>query len=104
MRSSSFVLLTLVGLLAIGCGPSADMPTGPIAYDMPDGPIAYGLPSCSSPPDSEVACTSAASCDDGNPCTTDACHDGVCGYVVADDGDACGQGATCDAEGCCNDR
>ncbi len=98
----SSVLVCAIVLVGCSSEPANDMPVGPIAYAFPDGPIAYGLPSCSSPPDSAVACSSDSACNDGNPCTTDACYDGVCGYAVADEGAACGQGATCDAEGCCD--
>jgi hypothetical protein len=43
-----------------------------------------------------TACTSAAQCDDGNPCTQDACNSGVCqgnpvanGSACPDDGNVC---------------
>lgn len=82
----------------------AGLPTGPIAYGLPDGPIAYGLPSCSSPPASAAGCKSATACDDHNPCTVDACVGGQCSYRLVEAGAACGQGASCDDEGCCNDE
>ena len=46
-----------------------------------------------------------ASCDDGNPCTDDACHDGRCDHVgnsaQCDDGDPCTGDDTC-ANGSCH--
>ncbi|GMV39431.1 MAG: hypothetical protein AMXMBFR64_11470 [Myxococcales bacterium] len=65
-------------------------------------------------PPPSVACGGAAACDDGNPCTTDAC-DPAKGCVHTDngalcnDGDACTVADTCDAGSCggnplaCND-
>lgn len=49
-------------------------------------------------------CTSAASCDDNNPCTTDACTTGTCTYTNAagacNDNNACTNADTCTAGTC----
>src|SRR5206468_351945 len=51
-------------------------------------------------------CTSApggcAGCDDGNPCTAEACDaDGACTHAPVPDGTACGGGAVCHGSGRC---
>jgi hypothetical protein len=52
------------------------------------------------------SCVSAAQCDDGNPCTDDACNAGVCVNTVdaantCDDGSVCTTGDHCNAAGLC---
>lgn len=51
-----------------------------------------------------LACATGDSCDDGNPCTDDACTGGSCTHTFnanpCDDGNACTEGDTC-AEGTC---
>jgi len=70
---------------------------------------AGGLDVCDAKPASEELCnggdddcdgqTDEAGCDDGDPCTTDACKDGQCSAEPAtgacDDGDKCTQGEQC---------
>jgi hypothetical protein len=49
----------------------------------------------------EVKCTDATNCDDGNSCTTDACdtNTGLCSWTPVGDGDAC----AADADACTDD-
>jgi len=55
----------------------------------------------------EESCTTAAECDDGNPCTEDLCaSDGLCKHIaltdtVCDDGNQCTEEDRCDASGGC---
>ncbi len=53
---------------------------------------------------SDVECTGAAECDDGNACTDDACSDGECVYTnnenPCDDGQACSESDIC-SDGVC---
>lgn len=56
-------------------------------------------------PPHAAACTSAADCDDGNPCTDELCDDSLgCVYAdvsrACDDGNACSSGDTCNAGTC----
>jgi|GEM_PF-1721471 len=51
-------------------------------------------------------CGDQATCDDGDPCTSDRCEAGYCFYSanpgpVCDDGDACTEGDVCQANGQC---
>jgi hypothetical protein len=50
-----------------------------------------------------AGCTSAANCDDANPCTVDACNSGQCAHAPKDcsDGDACTQDTCNPADGVC---
>ena len=73
-----------------------------------------GLSACDAAPASPEACnggdddcdgeTDEAGCDDGDPCTTDACVDAKCATTPAtgacDDGDVCTEGEQC-VEGAC---
>ncbi len=43
---------------------------------------------------------SCGACDDGNPCTADACEAGVCQAEAVEDGTACGDGDVCEAGAC----
>ena len=49
-----------------------------------------------------------AVCDDGKPCTADACKDGQCTHSAikagdaCDDGDYCTETTTCDAQAACS--
>jgi hypothetical protein len=43
----------------------------------------------------QVQCTSAAQCDDQDPCTVDACDAGVCSHAVQPDGTACDNADAC---------
>src|SRR4029077_2573333 len=52
-----------------------------------------------------MRCTTAAECDDANPCTSDACVDGQCVHAPADgaacdDGDLCTQRDVCEGGRC----
>lgn len=55
-------------------------------------------------PCSNVECENNIECDDGNPCTRDACEDGDCFYQnlpdPCDDGDPCTTGESCSAGSC----
>lgn len=51
-------------------------------------------------PDGCQACVGAADCDDGNACTTDACHVTECSHDAAQ-GQSCGAQGTCSAAGEC---
>jgi hypothetical protein len=53
------------------------------------------------PPDAGP-CTGPASCDDGNPCTDDACTLGLCGHTSTASGTECGPGdpTVCEVETC----
>ena len=46
-------------------------------------------------------CETAADCDDGAPCTKDACIDGLCAHAQLADGDVCGPALTCMWGACC---
>jgi hypothetical protein len=54
-------------------------------------------------PDGSTACNQVCStCDDGNPCTTDACVQGLgCTHIAAVDGARCADGKACHAEDRC---
>ena len=70
--------------LVVACGPS-DAPSGPT-----DAPSA--------------SCNGDAECDDGNPCTDDACTEGTCASTpntaTCDDGNPCTTGDACAAGAC----
>ena len=59
--------------------------------------------SASNPEVGGPACTSAAQCDDGNPCTVDACTAGACTHVprAADTVCSVNGGQVCDGAGAC---
>jgi cysteine-rich repeat protein len=63
-----------------------------------------GTPYCSEAADACVQCLSAADCNDGNTCTTDACNGGVCSRVnntaSCSDGLFCNGADTCSAGSC----
>jgi len=42
-----------------------------------------------------VGCTTSVQCDDGNPCTTDACQSGICTHTPKPNGTACNDGNAC---------
>lgn len=52
----------------------------------------------------EPDCTTGAQCDDGDPCTDDACNNGTCSNphntAPCDDGDGCTEGDACSAGAC----
>jgi hypothetical protein len=52
-------------------------------------------------PPRAAACTSAADCDDGNPCTDELCDDSL-GCVYADVNRACDDGNACSSSDACN--
>ncbi|MBN1774676.1 MAG: hypothetical protein JXB32_25670 [Deltaproteobacteria bacterium] len=53
-------------------------------------------------PDGEGSeCTTAADCNDDNPCTIDSCRGGYCSNVAAPDGTACDDGWFCTLPGTC---
>jgi hypothetical protein len=51
-----------------------------------------------------IPCTTIESCDDGNGCTSDACHSGTCHHSLLPSGTNCGSSSTagCDAQDTCN--
>ena len=49
-----------------------------------------------------TSCTTAAECNDGNPCTVDACN-GFCRYSAAPNGTSCSDGDQCDGVESCRD-
>ncbi|MFO0586166.1 MAG: hypothetical protein U0441_01440 [Polyangiaceae bacterium] len=53
-----------------------------------------------------TGCGSAmsADCDDGNPCTVDACEDGVCSYSFAAAGTPCPDASACNGEETCDGK
>ena len=101
MRSSRFettVLSAACGLLLVGCFGSDSIVTGP---EFPD----VGPPQDVGAIDTAKGdCGGASDCDDGDPCTTDACGEGLCSHAAntapCDDGNACTAGDVC-AGGAC---
>lgn len=51
--------------------------------------------SCSQIKATADCCTSLSDCDDGNPCTADACDAGTCRHFPTSEGQSCGEGLTC---------
>lgn len=81
--------------------PSTDVATATDVGATPDSTIVEPEDVFVPPPE----CTSSADCDDGNPCTTDACGAAGCTYeaddqAACDDGDACTETDVC-SEGAC---
>ncbi len=91
------VALTLAASLS-ACLGGDDIVVGPVALD-----VESDVPT-SKPDAVSTGCTSAAQCDDGKPCTDDACTQGECSNPArqgaCDDGDACTSGDSC-ADGLC---
>jgi hypothetical protein len=52
--------------------------------------------------DGFAGATCAASCDDGNPCTADACTGGTCTHTAATAGTSCSDGNLCNGQETCN--
>ncbi len=85
---------------------ACDPATGCTHTQVPDGTtcmFAGGMSgSCSQ--GTCVGCTDAADCDDGNPCTTEACTNQMCTYAnntnTCNDGNACTYGDACSAGRC----
>ncbi|MCO4763566.1 MAG: hypothetical protein KC502_18795, partial [Myxococcales bacterium] len=68
------------------------------------GRLGHGSTSSADQPTFKAAigpCTSAAQCDDGNPCTTDDCASGSCAYK-AKDGGSCSDGLACTTGDICS--
>ncbi len=102
-------LAALVAAQAGGCFQASGL--GDITFVAPDGGAGGGTGSGGMPgPDGGPKCTSAAECDDKDPCTADACTAGHCEHKAEPDGAACtidgspGQcsGGKCESSGCLN--
>ena len=80
-----------------------------VTFALPDGTTCGAASVCSSGGQCKTgACVGATngSCDDGNPCTKDACNPGGCSFVAlvgaaCTDGDSCTTGEVCTAGGTC---
>ena len=51
-----------------------------------------------------TGCSAPMDCDDGNPCTVDACEDGVCTYSFAEEGTPCPDASECNGAETCNGK
>lgn len=70
----------------------------------PGSPCANPTPYCDEAADRCASCKSDGECDDGNPCTDDACHAGSCAHAAnagpCDDGLWCNGADTCSGGKC----
>jgi hypothetical protein len=93
-HAGALVTYPTTGSFGIGDATCPDFSTERPAVD---GAICGALPACGTDP---------AGCYDGDPCTVDACSNGVCTHVAAadgatcSDGDACNGAETCQAGAC----
>lgn len=88
---------------ADGCGVGATCSHTPISGPCSDGNACTVMDTCTS---AGLCVGMPRVCDDGNPCTTDACAGGSCSFAPTpgapcNDGNACTSGESCSMSGAC---